>query len=63
MAYTGHGHHIPGTIKGEGVVNADKSVKRCGGPKICPRCKQDVEEYKEFGTVTDKKNRPNDNDL
>ncbi len=45
MAYTGHGHHIPGTSKGEGMIQADRSVARCGGLLMCPRCKQDAEAY------------------
>jgi hypothetical protein len=44
MAYTSHGHHIPGTLKGEGVTKAN-SVARCGGPNMCRRCKQDVADY------------------
>lgn len=45
MAYTGHGHHIPGTSKGEGMIQADRSVARCGGPAFCPRCKKEAEDY------------------
>lgn len=40
MAYTGHGHHIPGTVKGE---ISPSRVARCGGVKICRRCKAEVE--------------------
>lgn len=40
MAYTGHGHHIPGTTMGE---FKPREVARCGGPKICPRCKSEVQ--------------------
>lgn len=39
MAYTSHGHHIPGTIKGEGTLG---SKARCGGPGLCPRCSSEV---------------------
>lgn len=39
MAYTGHGHHIPGTTK-NGPPPTD--VSRCGGVNICPRCRGDV---------------------
>jgi hypothetical protein len=39
-AYTGHGHHIPGTSPGpEKLPNAIK----CGGVENCPRCKAEVE--------------------
>jgi len=40
MSYTSHGHHIPGTIKGEGYHG---EIARCGGPSICQRCKREVE--------------------
>lgn len=45
MAYTGHGHHIPDTLKGEGMATADRGTVRCGGIKVCTRCKSDVEDY------------------
>lgn len=45
MAYTKHGHHIPETLKGEGVVGANIFVAKCGGPKLCDVCKLDVEDY------------------
>lgn len=35
MAYTSHGHHIPGTIKGEGTPG---ERARCGGVGNCTRC-------------------------
>lgn len=43
MAYTAHGHHIPGSapLSGPNPTN----IARCGGPKMCPKCKKDVEEY------------------
>lgn len=44
MAYTKHGHHIPGTLKGEGVTTAP-SPKRCGGMTLCAECKTDAEDY------------------
>jgi hypothetical protein len=44
MAYTKHGHHIPGTLKGEGVTKAP-APKRCGGMTLCAECKQDAENY------------------
>lgn len=51
MAYTAHGHHIPGTLRGQGVVSAQTPIK-CGGVDECPRCKQDVQEYMESVTGT-----------
>lgn len=44
MAYSQHGHHIPGTLKGEGVTTAP-SPKRCGGMTLCAECKADAEAY------------------
>jgi hypothetical protein len=40
MAYTRHGHHIPGTIEGDITV---EGIARCGGVKICPSCKSEAE--------------------
>jgi len=59
MAYTGHGHHIPGTNHGEGMVAADDSLVKCGGVEICPRCIADVRlnrELTETQNVTRKSN-------
>lgn len=44
MAYTRHGHHIPGTKK---QFEGPSSVARCGGPRLCPVCKKDVDKYLE----------------
>lgn len=44
MAYTRHGHHIPGTLKGEGVTKAP-APKRCGGVRTCLDCQVDAEAY------------------
>ena len=44
MAYTGHGHQIPGSPAGT-IQNAPKSPARCGGVDICPRCKSEAQEY------------------
>jgi len=41
MAYTSHGHHIPNTTMGD--VDSKPDATQCGGPKICPRCKAEVE--------------------
>lgn len=51
MAYTSHGHHIPGTLKGEGVTKAN-NVARCGAFLTgCKVCMADAEAYKAtFGT-------------
>lgn len=40
MAYTTHGHHIPGTrtILSDGLPHP---VARCGGVKICEQCKKE----------------------
>lgn len=39
MTYTTHGHHIPGTIKGDELA---PSVTRCGGPGMCDQCNREV---------------------
>lgn len=44
MAYTRHGHHIPGTNRGEGVTKAP-APERCGGVEKCSECKMDMETY------------------
>jgi hypothetical protein len=41
MAYTSHGHHIPGTT----VEGTSPSVARCGGPKLCATCARDAQVY------------------
>ncbi len=48
MALTGHGHLIPGSVLGS---EEPKSIKRCGGPTICPRCKDDVSAFHETWRV------------
>jgi hypothetical protein len=45
MAYTGHGHHIPGTVASS-IANAPKNPARCGGVEHCPRCIKEAEEHK-----------------
>ncbi|AWN05932.1 hypothetical protein SEA_CRICKO_68 [Streptomyces phage CricKo] len=42
MARTFHGHQIPGSPS---TGLPPDSVARCGGPRLCPKCKQDVDEY------------------
>lgn len=39
MAYTGHGHHIPGSVDSG---TPPKQVARCGGPKLCTQCAKDA---------------------
>lgn len=39
MAFTKHGHHIPGTIRDEYNPN---SVARCGGTYMCNQCQKDA---------------------
>ena len=41
MAYTRHGHHIPGTV----LEEPRPPVARCGGPKICNLCAFEVGKY------------------
>lgn len=39
MAWTSHGHHVPGTVLGELTPT---SRHRCGGPLRCSLCKAEV---------------------
>lgn len=39
MAWTAHGHHIAGTVKGD---DRPASVARCGGPGLCKQCSQEA---------------------
>ncbi len=41
MAYTTHGHHIPGTI----LEDPPESVYRCGGPGLCDVCSKQVAKH------------------
>lgn len=41
MAYTTHGHHMPGT-KALSVIDRPKNVARCGGPNFCSQCKNET---------------------
>lgn len=45
MAYTGHGHQIPGSPAGT-IQEVPKNPARCGGVNVCPRCLQEAEEWK-----------------
>lgn len=42
MAFTTHGHHIPGTLW-NGAPETGGAL--CGGPRHCSRCAKDVEAY------------------
>lgn len=41
-AFTSHGHHIPGTVLGSW---RPEQTSRCGGPKYCRKCVDEVNEY------------------
>lgn len=51
MAYTSHGHHIPGS-----PTSDDKPVfvARCGGPKLCDTCGRDMSRYNHPSNFTKK---------
>ena len=38
MAFTSHGHHIPGTT----MDNKPEDRHRCGGPELCFQCHREV---------------------
>ena len=40
MAFTTHGHHIPGTSYYE--VEEPKNIHRCGGVRVCEKCKREA---------------------
>lgn len=44
MAYTRHGHHIPGTTA-LSVVERPQNVARCGGTTVCHQCMSDATRY------------------
>ncbi|USH44743.1 hypothetical protein SEA_BURLEY_82 [Gordonia phage Burley] len=44
MAFTTHGHHIPGTLS-ERYEDRPMSVARCGGVRICKVCQSDMTDY------------------
>lgn len=39
MAFTKHGHHIPGTVLG---IDRPNAIARCGGPRICKKCREEA---------------------
>ena len=48
MAYTTHGHHIPGTI----LEGPEPSLRaRCGGPGLCKVCSEQAASYSKLNTV------------
>ncbi len=49
MAYTSHGHQIPGTSI---TPRTDQLVARCGGPKFCKQCLVEVNRYDAMITTT-----------
>ena len=49
MAYTTHGHHVPGTPVDEG---SPPSVYRCGGPGLCDICSKQVAKYFQKGETS-----------
>jgi hypothetical protein len=42
VAFTRHGHLIPGTVQGDERAHV---IARCGGPRMCVQCKSDVTAY------------------
>lgn len=44
MAFTGHGHQIPGSPSAS-IKDTPKNPARCGGVNNCPRCKAEAEEF------------------
>ncbi|WNM72462.1 hypothetical protein SEA_MOSSY_83 [Gordonia phage Mossy] len=44
MAWTSHGHHIPGSMS-ERYEDRPVSVARCGGVRICRVCQNDMAEF------------------
>lgn len=45
MAFTSHGHHIPGTLLGDFKPH---TTSRCGGIALCSRCRVEAEEHIAF---------------
>ena len=43
MAWTRHGHHIPGTVKDD---DRPEKVARCGGPRMCPDGRRYIGNYR-----------------
>lgn len=42
MAYTSHGHHIPGTVDNH---QRPETIARCGGPGLCKVCSKQAGMY------------------
>lgn len=52
MAFTRHGHHIPNTPLPETYEGVPASVARCGGPRLCHVCQEDMVRWNlEQGTL------------
>ncbi|QEQ93558.1 hypothetical protein SEA_GIRLPOWER_59 [Streptomyces phage GirlPower] len=49
MAYTSHGHAIPGSPVEKGPK---PDAARCGGLTICPRCRAEVKEFHDLYNVS-----------
>ena len=48
MAYTSHGHHIPGTELKPKHLGL---VARCGGPRLCKKCMTETQRYDAMTTT------------
>lgn len=48
MAYTSHGHHIPGTVL---QPRTRQLVARCGGPSLCKQCMTEAGRYDAMTTT------------
>lgn len=57
MAYTPHGHHIPGTAEYPHTT----PVQLCGGPDICKICAVHCGSFSEHPSNTNKQERPDAN--
>ncbi|QDM56566.1 hypothetical protein SEA_ESKETIT_65 [Streptomyces phage Esketit] len=49
MAYTSHGHEIPGSPVEKGPK---PDATQCGGPRFCPRCRAEVKEFRDLYNVS-----------
>ena len=49
MAYTSHGHHIPGTIDDH---QRPEKIARCGGPMLCKVCSKQASMYNHPSNTT-----------
>lgn len=58
VAYTRHGHHIPGTSK----ANEPITKSRCGGPEFCPACSTEAVKWIMMGSGPEREILIGDND-